>query len=176
MTLNPGQRSVTHGILAALAFVAVFSGIGYFWLAPNVGPFETAGARLAFALKADIFVFVWLVPCIGRVANVRFYSPADLAGSGLSEASPRIRVPSAILQNTIEQCLLAVGAHLGLAALLRGDELRLIPLLVVLFGVGRLAFWLGYPRGAGGRAFGFATTFYPTVGAYLLCVVLLVVR
>ncbi|MGJ5130875.1 hypothetical protein [Bradyrhizobium oligotrophicum] len=34
--------------------------------------------------------------------------------------------------------------------------------LVILFGLGRLLFWLGYASGGAGRAFGFAFTFYPT--------------
>jgi hypothetical protein len=40
------------------------------------------------------------------------------------------------------------------------------------FAVGRLAFWLSYRRGATARAFGFGTTFYPTVFAYGLALIL----
>lgn len=36
--------------------------------------------------------------------------------------------------------------------------------------------WIGYKGGAAGRAFGFACTFYPTAGAYLLAIVLLIAR
>jgi uncharacterized membrane protein YecN with MAPEG domain len=42
-----------------------------------------------------------------------------------------------------------------------------IDALVILFAVGRLLFWIGYRRGAAGRAFGFALTFYPSVLALL---------
>ena len=41
--------------------------------------------------------------------------------------------------------------------------LRLLPVLVGLFVVGRVAFWIGYHQSPLSRAFGFATTFYPTV-------------
>lgn len=54
--------------LAAVAFIAVFPGVGCFWLAPPVGPFQTAGARPAFALEAGVFVFVW--PIVRRRAAV----------------------------------------------------------------------------------------------------------
>jgi hypothetical protein len=37
---------------------------------------------------------------------------------------------------------------------------------LALFGLGRVTFLHGYPQGAGGRAFGVATTAIPTVGAY----------
>ncbi len=51
----------------------------------------------------------------------------------------------------------------------------LIPLLVALFCLGRAAFWAGYAKGAGGRAFGFATTFYPSLFAWVLAAVLVIV-
>jgi hypothetical protein len=61
--------------------------------------------------------------------------------------------------------------HLGLAAALPHPDVLLVT-LVVLFGLGRLLFWLGYARGAAGRAFGFALTFYPTAFALIAGLVL----
>lgn len=176
MKLNQDQKGVVRGILLALAFIVMFLGLGYLWFPVALGPLPGVADRVAFALRADVFVLSWLLAAVARVSNTRFYSPDDIGGSGLSAPSERIRVPLGILQNTLEQCVLAIGAHLALATVLEANEMALIPLLVVLFGIGRLAFWLGYKRGAGGRSFGFATTFYPTLGAYLLCVVLLVLR
>ena len=69
----------------------------------------------------------------------------------------------AYIQNTTEQLLLLLVAHAGLALVLPVESLSLIPLLVALFLVGRITFWAGYLRSAPARAFGFATTFYPTV-------------
>ncbi len=158
------------------AFSAVVLAVGYALVPPTwVGAFPTFADRLRYTLQADVFVFLWLAVAIGRVAGTRFFSPADIDGSGLASASPRIRVPGAILENTFEQCVLAAGAHLALAATLRGRDMVLIPLLVVLFCVGRAAFWAGYAKGAGGRAFGFATTFYPSLFAWLLAAVLAIV-
>ena len=176
MTLAGEQRGVRRGAAAAALFSAVFLGAGYLWFPYPLGPFDGAGARLAVALKADVFVLLWLVAAIGRVANARFFSPGDIAGGGLAEASAPLKVPLAILQNTLEQVVLAVGAHLALASLLEGAEMALIPLLAGLFCIGRAAFWLGYGGGAASRAFGFGTTFYPTVAAYALALVLLVIR
>ena len=48
-----------------------------------------------------------------------------------------------------------------------------LPGLVGLFCVGRASFWLGYRHGAAARAFGFALTFYPSVGACVAAVALL---
>lgn len=110
------------------------------------------------------------------VARIRFNSAEDAPGSGLSQPSERIAVPRAILQNNLEQAVLAVVVHLALATLLRPEEMRVIPAVVLLFCLGRATFWLGYRRGAAARAFGFAATFWPTVACLLLALVLLVSR
>ena len=70
----------------------------------------------------------------------------------------------AILQNTAEQVLLAVLTHLVFAAVIAHPAAMLIT-LVAMFCMGRTLFWVGYKRGAGGRALGFALTFYPSVAA-----------
>lgn len=176
LRLDGVQRRVVARVVAAILFCTGVLAVGYVWAPFPLGPVETVGQRLGFALTADIFVLLWLVAAVGSVANGRFLSPADSPGAGHAAPSDRLAPRLAILQNTLEQSVLALGAHLGLAVVLRGEELQLIPLLVVLFAVGRTAFWLGYRYGAPGRAFGFATTFYPTVAAYALAVALLIVR
>jgi hypothetical protein len=78
-----------------------------------------------------------------------------------------LQVNRAVLQNTMEQLLLLLVAHAGLALALDGPALRVIPVLVTLFLLGRITFWAGYLRSPPARAFGFATTFYPTAAALL---------
>ena len=176
MALDTTQRAVARGMAAGAAFSAAVLAVGHALLrAPAARPLPGLADRLAHALRADVFVFLWLVVAVARVAHARFFSPADIDGSGLTEASARLRVPTAILANTFEQCVLASGAHLALAATLEERDMVLIPLLVALFCVGRAAFWLGYARGARGRAFGFAATFYPSVFAWLLAAGLVIV-
>ena len=176
MSFDREQQSVVRGVVSAVVFIVLSLATAYTWFPFMLGPFEGVSERLAFALKADIFVFVWLLAAVGQVANKRFFSPDDIQGGGLSVPSDQIRVPLSILQNTLEQSVLAVGAHLALSALLRDEEMALIVLLVVLFGIGRAAFWIGYKGGAGNRAFGFACTFYPTIAAFVLAAVLLIAR
>lgn len=101
---------------------------------------------------------------------------ADIAGSGFHAPTAGIAVGRAVIQNTHEQATLAVVSHLALATLLPFRILGPIPLLVELFCIGRLTFWLGYKRGAAARAFGFATTFYPTAMALVVATVLVGVR
>ena len=163
------QRQVAAG-MAAAALIAIAAIAITLW--QGGGAAEPVGERLAVALRLDLFVIVWLLASIGNVARLRFFSAQDIAGSANTTASQTVRQGNAILQNTLEQVVLAVAVHLALAATLPRPEL-LITTLVVLFGVGRLFFWLGYARGAAGRAFGFALTFYPTAFALIICAVLI---
>lgn len=176
MALDDKQKAVLGGMLAALVFTAAVFAAPFVWHPLLIGRLPAPGARLAFALRADVFVLLWPLAMIAGLAKQRFFSPQDIDGSGLSTATEAVAVNRAVLQNTTEQTLLALGAHLALAVSLAADHLLLVPLLVGTFAVGRALFWFGYARGAGGRSFGFATTFYPTVAAYVYVAVLVVGR
>lgn len=127
---SPEQRGVLFASAAAIAVCAAVLVPSYAWLPGSVFGLHAgmeAGERIAFALKADILVFLWLAGCVRAVSSGRFRSPADIRGSAYAPPSSAIAVQAAVLQNSLEQTVLAVGAHLGLAAVLRGDELVLIP-------------------------------------------------
>ncbi len=166
-----GFRGKQLGVaLSGIVGIAAIVGTVYFAIARwggAIGAPEAMADRLAFALRCDVFVLAWIILGVGWVANTRFFSPQDIDGAGLTDASPGIAVARAVLQNTLEQAVLAIGAHLALATLLPRGELVVIPALVALFCVGRAAFILGYRGGAAGRALGFVLTFYPTFLAYL---------
>lgn len=162
------QRKVRRAGLASLLFCAAVLGVGYVVL-PRLFHFPAGlGDRLAFALQADLFILVWIMIAVRMVSSGRLRSPPDIGGSALAPPSPAIAVKVAFLKNTLEQAVLAVGVHLALATLMGGSALSLIVGGVVLFGIVRLAFYRGYPKGAGGRAFGMVTTTLPTLAGLLL--------
>lgn len=172
------QLGIIRASALALALAAAGLGAGYVWLPPGLlelNPAMDFGERITFTLKADILMFIWLAGCVRAVSRGRFYSQADIKGSAFGPPSPAIAVRAAVLQNSLEQTVLAFGGHLTLAALLRGLELTLIPLLVALFLVGRVAFVLGYAKGASGRAFGMALTGASIIASYGLAIGLVVV-
>ena len=176
MDFRSEQRAAARGAIAALVVCAAGLALGYAVL-PRWFRFPIdLPARLAFALRADLFVLLWVVLGIVLVALGRGRSAADIGGAASSPPSPAIAVRVAFLQNTLEQAVIAAGAHLALATLLEGAALALIAAAVVLFGLGRLAFLAGYARGAAGRAFGMATTFLPTGAGYALAMGLLLAR
>jgi hypothetical protein len=66
--------------------------------------------------------------------------------------------------------VLAIIAHLALVTIVAPESIRAVAVLVMLFVIGRLTFWIGYHTSGSARAFGFATTFYPTVAVYAFLV------
>jgi hypothetical protein len=175
----PGDDAFRHAqrrVAAAMALAAILTA-GLLTLAavwePTDTPVRPGAERLQAALRADLFVVAWLAAAIANVARLRFFSRDDIAGSGTGSGSRPVREAVAILQNTTEQVVLAVPTHLALATVLARPAVPLA-VLVALFFAGRTLFWLGYRRGPGGRALGFALTFYPTVAALGLAASLLV--
>jgi hypothetical protein len=161
MGLNPEQRRVAAGMAAAATFAVVFVLVGSA-LAPFPPPrAETIGERLGYALRCDVFAALALFAGIARVAALRFFD--DEVDGTAAPRSHALEVHRAYIQNTLEQLVLLLAAHLGFAASEPAERLPLLPLLVTLFLIGRAAFWIGYLHSPPSRAFGFAATFYPTL-------------
>lgn len=163
MGFTSKQKGVVRGMAAALAVTLASFAVTLLW-APDIMPADPGNPalRMAFAFRTDVFVLLALAITIGAVAQHRFLTPADIDGSGLTEGTEAASVKRAVLQNTLEQSVLAVGAHLAWAVVMPPSLLVQVPLAVVLFVVGRICFWRGYAGGAPARAFGFALTFYPS--------------
>ncbi len=177
MAFDSEQLGILRGSALALAFALPALAAGYIWLPAEMFGLSSAmtmGDQIAFALKADLLLLVWLAWCVRAVSSGRFRSPVDRKGQAFGPPSEAIAIPAAILQNSLEQTVLAFGAHLVLATVLRGAELVIIPLLVVLYLVGRLTFSLNYSKGAARRSFCMALTGAPTVASYLLAAGLMI--
>lgn len=174
MELKSEQQKIRRNALAAAVFCALMMAAAYSILPRHFEfPVELI-ERLAFALRADVFVFFWVLLGVRLVAKRRFNSSADINGAAFGPPSAAIALDVAFLQNTLEQTVIAVGAHLALATVLSGSALSLIVASVLLFGIGRVTFLLGYRRGAGGRAFGMVTTALPTLAGYVFAIGLMI--
>ena len=130
--------------------------------------------RLRVVTASMVLVCVFLVFSIGRRARHRFFTPDDIDGAGLTEGTVKAKLLQALLQNTLEQTMLAILVYSGWALLMPGTWLSVIPLAALSFAIGRILFFFGYTRGAPSRATGFALTFYPSA-LMLLCVIYRVV-
>ena len=176
MALTTKQRGVLAGMAGGATFtvVAITAAIlaGPILLLPE----SSFGDRIAFALKVDIVVALWLSISVGRLASHRFFTPEDIDGGGLSGGTQQARVLQATLQNTVEQTVLAVLAHTIWAVLMPLTWLAAIPAAAAMFVCGRILFVRGYARGAPARALGFTLTFYPSVLMILIMLVSLGLR
>ena len=167
------QHLVALGMAGAVVVtVAVLSGLVVLqpFAIPDLG---TPAAKLAYAARMDAPLLACLGAAIANVARLRFFSAVDIGGGAQAKASPAILRAGAILQNTLEQVVFAVGSHCALATQLSARWVVVLPGLAGLFCAGRALFWLGYRHGAAARAFGFGLTFYPTIGACAVAVALL---
>ena len=168
MDLTTKQRGVAQGMaagalasLAVLALAIILNPLGF--------PEHVAlQARASLAASVSLVPIVFVFASIARLAKHRFFTPEDIDGGGLSPGTARAKVLQALLQNTLEQTVLAVGLYAAWAVLAPGTWLSALPLLAGCFALGRALFFSGYEGGAPRRALGFALTFYPTVMA-LVC-------
>lgn len=174
MNLTHKQRGTALGML--IGFV---SALAVIILGVRLNPldFDTSVEiieRLRVATASMALVCVFLVFSIGRLARHRFFTPDDIDGAGLTEGTVKAKLLQALLQNTLEQTMLAILVYSGWALLMPGTWLSVIPLAALSFAIGRILFFFGYTRGAPSRATGFALTFYPSA-LMLLCVIYRVV-
>lgn len=141
------------------------SGAGFLWallLLWGAAKFVTLPV---FTLMPTIMV-AFLVPglvlavMVLRVALRRLGDDGMLAGGALHGPA---EVDQKVLQNTVEQLVLALCIWPAAAVMLGDEGPGVIATLGVGFAVARLLFWLGYHRGGPLRVFGFAASFWPTV-------------
>lgn len=177
MGFDKEQRMIVFWSAVAVLLTAAVLGAGHIWIPPALfGLPETLAVadRIAFTLKWDLPIFLWLAGCVRAVASQRFRDPADRPGAAYGPPTQALAIRAAILQNSLEQTVIALGAHLILATVLRGPELVLIPLLVLLYLLGRLAFAFRYAKGAGARSFGMSLTGATAIAGYGIAISLIV--
>lgn len=160
------RRKILRQIFRALVTIAVICAIGYYIFPTTSNQFKTVGDKLAYTLRWQCFSLSTLLFGIIVVANKRFFTRAiDPLKGG---ADDMLIVESRYLQNTLEQLVVSVTGQLILSTYLTDNLTRVIPILVVLFVIGRVLFWIGYHHGALNRGWGFAMTFHPSVAVHAL--------
>lgn len=127
-------------------------------------------AKLSVAIQSCAAVVVFLVVSVGRLAGHRFFTPEDIdAGAGM-HGTQKAKILQSLLQNTLEQGVIATVLYLTWAVVMPGRWLSVVPLAAIAFSVGRVLFFAGYEKGAAARSLGFALTFYSSVGMLIsLC-------
>jgi hypothetical protein len=166
MPLTDEQKGVAKGALAGLAIILAAMAFAVMLLGPKFIAISWTG-RYVLSAASLLAPALALAFSIGRLANHRFGSPQDIAGSAASGGSSTAMMYQSLLQNTLEQAVLALLAYPVWGILAPEKFLVVLPTAAVLFLLGRALFFIGYARGAGSRAPGFALTFYPTIALIL---------
>jgi hypothetical protein len=156
------QRGVLVGMASAfLAAVAIFVLVVIF-----AGPGFVSRASLDFRvelLAASVMApALSLFVCIARLANHRFFTPADINGSALTDGTARAK----LLRPFCKHARTSGAGCAGMPELL----VRFVPRFLGIIPASGCdvscrapCVFAGYANGAPARAFGFAFTFYPTV-------------
>jgi hypothetical protein len=177
VNLTDKQKGVVRGVIPA-AVLSVVGLCGASLLLPvSALPADEPGARIAWAVQWVLLPVLTLMVAVARVGNHRFYTPEDdIDGSGLTSGTPQVQVLRAVLQNTLEQTVLAGAAYMIWAVVMPRRWLWSVAIAALFFVAGRALFARGYTRGAGGRAMGFGLTAYPTFGMLATVAAVLLVR
>lgn len=170
MSLSAQQTGVLRGMIAGIIIALLLIASGIF-----ANPFGydsplSLSERLSLAMTSSVFLAVFLAFSIGRLARHRFFSAQDIDGGDPSQGSQEAKRLQSLLQNTLEQTVLAFFTYAAWVILMPGDWLSVVPLAAAAFCVGRILFFAGYSRGASARAIGFTLAFYPSLGM-LACIV-----
>ncbi len=163
MSLTVKQTGVLKGSIAGMAITIAVILYGI-W--QNPFNFDSAlfdSERLGVAIKSALLPALYLVLSIGQVARHRFFHAEDIDGSGLTAGSEQAKILQSLLQNTLEQFLIALVVYLAWAFVMPSHWLSVVPLAATLFVIGRMLFFRNYALGAPARSLGFALTFYPTI-------------
>lgn len=168
--MSPDQRKVLGGMAGGAVAAAALLALGW-WLGPAVGARLTWSRIIALGL---ILLALPLAASVARVASRRFFGPGIDGGAPAGEVD--LDLDRRILTNTLEQTALATLAFMALIIALPGRAAGGALIYAAGFVLARAAFAIGYRRSGVARAFGFAATFYPTVLALAVALVMAFAR
>jgi uncharacterized membrane protein YecN with MAPEG domain len=166
--LKAKQHSIVRAAIVSLVLLASIYGTVYSLQPrllmpakiPNRSEFES---RLSMA-RWMLPLVIQMLYCVHVVAAKRAYKAEWIDGSAFeTKLTEDMKISIAILQNTVEQTVIFVLAHMICIVTMPTKMLCLIPISAISFLVGRVLFARGYSQGAPGRALGFLLTIYPSM-------------
>ncbi len=158
---TPVRRRQIRWSAASVGIFALVAVAAYVVLPVREVPTSATERVLNTLLQLRWPTFLILLMVVGLFRIFDTEKAADPLSGG---ESARHRVNQRVLHNSLEQFVLFVPAILGLAVL--ADDVfvwHAVPIAVLLFTLGRAAFWIGYHQSAQARAPGFTMSFGATL-------------
>ena len=122
--------------------------------------FETASDKIIYTLKwhgLSVAVLFYMIESVAHEREAKAWNPLDHANQGNTVALNKI------LTNTLEQFALFTTSTLVLSIYLEPGQMKMIPILVCLWVIGRILFSEGYKIDPIYRSPGFAMSFLPSL-------------
>lgn len=160
-TFKIKAKRVATGVVvgAILALLILFIPL-YFDLGVTVKATDLA-SRIAFGFRNCFVLGACLAIVILIIARQRQTNPQAIDGQTTLKGS--IEINRRILQNTLEQVVVAFIAYMTFVVVAPSTHLGILPIFAGWWVICRLLFFVGYHAGDNARAIGFASTFEATV-------------
>lgn len=158
------QKKVVVGALSGIAAMVALIAALYYNLSPVVG-MDTVLDRIVFTLRLNVLAALPLFIGLAVIGNARFLS--DAIDPLRHHESRSMEIDRRVVGNTLEQNFIFLIGTLALASYLSNETMTLIPALVIVFIIARVAFWIGYHIHPLYRAPGMAATSYMNLGILL---------
>uniref|UniRef100_A0A3B3IIW0 Transmembrane protein 79b n=1 Tax=Oryzias latipes TaxID=8090 RepID=A0A3B3IIW0_ORYLA len=152
-------------MMSALIFPVLVWG-GFVFLPFDAPLLDSAPLRLVYTLRCSVFaaapiVLGWLVLGISRLKSA---STPTLFDENLKEAECKeVAVHQRFITDSASLFLIYFLQMVVMAMYLTQEQLKLIPLLTIVFAFGRLVYWGAAAFGSSIRGFGFGLSFLPGV-------------
>uniref|UniRef100_A0A3P9PPR4 Transmembrane protein 79 n=1 Tax=Poecilia reticulata TaxID=8081 RepID=A0A3P9PPR4_POERE len=139
---------------------------GYVFLPFDAPLLDGAPLRLVYTLRCSVFaaapvILGWLVLGISRL---RSGSTQPVIDDVIKEAElQEVSIHRRFISDSTSLFLIYFLQLVVMAMYLSQEQLKLVPLLTIVFAFGRLAYWLAAAFGSSLRGFGFGLSFLPSL-------------
>lgn len=162
------RNAVRTGIGVVIAFFVL-----YVFVPMPVPPLPRMIDRLVYTLRLQSFSVLTLIGGILLVSLQRYFTIAIDPINGRGEH--HVAVSTRYVTNTVEQYIVNFIGQMILTTYLPEKQMKVIPILVIIFVFGRISFYFGYRKSYLNRTVGFITTFGVNVimWALIMCLTVL---
>src|SRR5436189_187819 len=135
------QKTVAIGAASGVALmIAAVSVLTIVLPGPGIG--DDVGARVAYALRANVFALIPLFIMLMMVGNKRFFSEAIDPTRHAEGAA--MEIDGRVADNTLQQNFVYAVATLTLSTIAPSQYLQVVWACAIWFVIGRIVFWVGY--------------------------------